>query len=233
MRARARLLPRLIRTVPDYTGTVPETTFFQVVFGDHQARIQSWDKWSALIWSCSAKKSEELLSTWSVIKPFRMIIVNAHEDENPAVWWAGPLKKAYNWISLTNFLVCILYFASAKNFARAVSLFWKSSATLQQLKAMTTFSRWDVGDFHQAALLLFSLLSLPLSSTPLLSSCHISISSTNTHCAHNYEHTSCLTSFFFFFLFWKTKLFLKKEKLREITPLKKKNIIFLNRTKFF
>lgn len=41
-------------------------------------------------------------------------------------------------------------------------------------------------------------LTLPHSSTPLLSSCHISIGRTTPHRAHNYEHTSCLTSFSFF-----------------------------------
>lgn len=35
-----------------------------------------------------------------------------------------------------------------------------------------------------------------LSSALLLSSCHFSTSSTNTHCTPNYEHTSCLTCFF-------------------------------------
>lgn len=99
---------------------------------------------------------------------------------------------------------------------------WKTSGTSQYLKAVTTSRKWDAGDFRQAALLLLRLHLLCLT-PPLLSSCHISISRTNTHCAHNYEHTSCLTSFSFFLE--NNSYFRKKIKLREFTLLSK-NLVF-------
>lgn len=143
------------------------------------------------------------------------------------------IRKTYNWTSLTNSLVCSLYFASAKNFAKAISLFWKSSAALQQLKATTTFFQMRRWWFSSGSAAPFQSHSLPLSSTPLLSSCHISISSTNTHCARNYEHTSCLTSFFFSSSSsGKRSNFFKKRKLARNSSPKEKNILFLNRTKF-
>lgn len=98
---------------------------------------------------------------------------------------------------------------------------WKTCGTSQCLKAMTTSRKWDAGDFHQAALLLLRLHLLCLT-PPLLSSCHISISRTNTHCAHNYEHTSCLTSFS---LFLENNSYFRKKKLWEFSLLSK-NIIF-------